>query len=150
MLTNEVTFDLIIKKNNMNAQKIAVLAHMGQKRRDGVTPYINHVADVVMRLVSRGITSQVIFDAAWLHDVIEDTHFTYDDLRRHGISEEVIETVSLLTRTSNIPNEQYLEGIKGNPFAKPIKIADMLSNLSDNPTEKQIYKYAKSLVYLME
>jgi hypothetical protein len=45
---------------------------------------------------------------------------------------------------------KYLEPIKNNPLAKKVKIADMLANLADSPTEKQIQKYAKGLLFLLD
>jgi len=46
--------------------------------------------------------------------------------------------------------EDYLEDVKKNPLARTVKIADMLSNLADNPTKNQIIKYSKGLLYLHE
>ena len=52
-------------------------------------------------------------------------------------------------RTGGPDYEDYLGGIKGNPIAKKVKIADMLSNLSDHPSDRQIVKYAKGLLLLV-
>ncbi|MEM9159668.1 MAG: hypothetical protein AAGB46_11510 [Verrucomicrobiota bacterium] len=127
------------------AEQIATEAHKGQCRRDGVTPYIVHPRAVVGRVGDDPLAQ----DAAWLHDTIEDTEETAESLAEKGIDSRVIDAVSLMTHSKSVPYETYLESIKGNPLATKVKIADMLSNLSDNPTEKQIRKYAKGLLFLV-
>lgn len=127
------------------AMLIAVMAHKGQFRRDGVTPYIEHPKAVVEKLASE---SDAVQAAAWLHDVLEDTPVTTGELRGVGIIPEVIEAVELLTKRKGVGYTDYLAGVRGNEIARKVKIADMLHNLSDGPTERQIVKYAKGLLYL--
>ena len=127
------------------AMLIAVAAHKGQFRRDGVTPYIEHPKAVAEKLASE---SDAVRAAAWLHDVLEDTPVTTDGLRDAGISSEVIEAVELLTKREGVGYTHYLARVRGNEIARKVKIADMLHNLSDGPTERQIVKYAKGLLYL--
>jgi (p)ppGpp synthase/HD superfamily hydrolase len=125
---------------------IAAQAHWGQTRRDGVTPYINHPKAVAER-VRGDIDAEMV---AWLHDVLEDTDLTANDLLDKGVPFNVIEAVIWLTKTKGVSYETYLALIKKNPLARKVKIADMLANLSDAPSEKQIVKYAKGLLYLYE
>jgi (p)ppGpp synthase/HD superfamily hydrolase len=127
------------------AKKIATEAHGSQFRRDGVTPYIEHPAAVVSR-VAGDPTAEAI---AWLHDVVEDTDRTKEDLEAAGIPAAVIDRVLLLTKRGDIGYEKYLRRIKADPVAKRVKIADMLSNLSDSPSERQMVKYAKGLLVLL-
>jgi (p)ppGpp synthase/HD superfamily hydrolase len=129
----------------VRAAELARVSHLGQFRRDGVTPYINHPAAVASR-VGGDSTAEA---AAWLHDVLEDTDATVDTLREAKIPEEVIACVVLLTNKGDIGYERYLSQIKADPVAKKVKIADMLSNLSDHPSERQIVKYAKGLLVLL-
>ena len=120
-------------------------AHEGQFRRDGVRPYILHPEAVAGRVAGDPIAEA----AAWLHDVIEDTSLRAEDLRKGGIPEEVIEVVLLLTNRNDLGYERYLATIAAHPVARRVKIADMLTNLSDQPTDRQIVKYAKGLLVLM-
>ncbi len=128
------------------AMYIANLAHTGQYRRGGLVPYIRHVEDVANRLNHLAEPFQSV---AYLHDVLEDTPWTADDLRSEGISEPVVVAVIALTKTEGCDYDKYLIGIKGNHLARQVKIADMQSNLSDNPTNKQIEKYSKGLAFLI-
>ena len=127
------------------AADLARTAHEGQYRRDEVTPYITHPERVAFRVAGDEIAEAV----AWLHDVLEDTFLTVEDLRREGMPAEVIDRVVLLTNKGDIGYEQYLRQIKADPVAKKVKIADMLTNLSDRPTERQIIKYAKGFLVLL-
>lgn len=127
------------------AEKLASEAHAGQFRRTG-EPYIEHPRAVVSR-VSDDPDAQVV---AWLHDVIEDTDVTAEKLNAAGIPHHLVEAVSLVTKTKGKSYEDYLEDIAASPLATKVKIADMLSNLADNPTDRQIRKYAKGLLRLTE
>lgn len=129
-----------------NAHAIAVIAHNGQYRRDGVTPYLTHPQAVASRV--RGDSNAEA--AAWLHDVLEDTSVTAQQLLHWDVSQEVVDAVQLLTKTADVSYEEYIQRIKNNPIALKVKIADILSNLADQPTDKQIIKYAKALLMLTE
>lgn len=127
------------------AREIATKAHHGQYRRDGVTPYINHPEQVVTRVGS----DPNLIAAAWLHDVLEDTAETKESLSDKGVPKNVVQAVELLTKTPGVSYEIYLDAISKNEIATCVKIADMLSNLADGPTEKQIRKYATGLLKLV-
>ena len=132
-----------------SAYSLARTAHRGQMRRDGVTPYITHPIDVAQRVKRRGGGSfaQAV---AYLHDVLEDTKTTMHDLIQAGFSTDIINAVLALSKLNGIDYDEYLLLVKQNHLAREVKIADMLSNLSDAPTDKQIKKYAKGLAFLME
>lgn len=121
------------------------MAHEGQFRRDGITPYITHPEAVAKSL--EGEHPDVIA-AAWLHDVLEDTAVGFSDLNNAGIPVQVIEAVALLTRWDGQHYEEYLQWITQDEIARKVKIADIRHNLSDAPTEKQIAKYGKALLIL--
>lgn len=127
------------------ARRLAEAAHDGHYRRDGVTPYATHLAMVAHRVADDSTATAV----AWLHDVLEDTDRTAMDLLESGIPQEVVDRVALLTKLKGMDYEVYLERVKADPIARRVKIADMLSNLSDNPTERQILKYARGLQVLL-
>ncbi len=140
MLTGQEGFDMVIR-----CAEIATLAHQGQFCRDGVTPYIEHPRRVACRLTT--------FDekcVAWLHDVIEDANLHGYRLNDKGVPAYITNAVIDLTKFPSDPLEVYYERIKKNPLAKAVKIQDMLHNLSDNPTKKQVIKYSKGLLFLLE
>lgn len=128
------------------AEAIARKAHDGQFRRDGVTPYIVHPERVVARLRPEDRDSDFTVAVAWLHDVVEDNGGDWSVLE--GLPSAVICAVGDLTKRSHDTYEQYLRRINGNYRARTVKIADILDNLSDAPTDKQIVKYSKALLYL--
>lgn len=136
-------------KQSEIAERIARKAHAGHTRRDGMTDYISHPHDVVRRLITRGEVNDEIIAAAWLHDVLENCSVTYHDLRMSGINQSVRDAVALLTIRGG-DYFDYIFMIKENPIARKVKIADMLSNLADKPTERQIVKYAKALLILLD
>jgi (p)ppGpp synthase/HD superfamily hydrolase len=127
------------------ASGIAKAAHTGQFRNDGVTPYIRHPEAVAGRLRGEPYAEA----AGWLHDVLEDTRETAASLRAKGVPEDVVACIIKLTKQADASYEDYLEQIRSDPLALKVKIADMLSNLGDNPTRKQIIKYAKGLLILL-
>lgn len=123
------------------AEQIATEAHKGQFRRGGIIPYIEHPRTVVSR-VGEDEDAQVV---AWLHDVLEDCEVTEDELIEKGIPEKHVSVIRLLTKTKGVSYELYLERVASSDLASKVKIADMISNLADHPTPRQIKKYAKGL-----
>lgn len=128
------------------AKEIAHRAHDTQFRRDGVTPYIRHPEAVAVRVQGDPIAEAT----AWLHDVLEDTDWTEDALIAHKIPREVIDAVLVLTKQPRVSYSDYIDTIAKHPIARRVKIADMLANLGDSPTDRQILKYAKALKVLTE
>lgn len=130
------------------AETIARKAHEGQFRRDGVTPYITHPERVVQRLRAQGVTDEVTLAVGWLHDVIEDTDYDWHALFEQGVPSSVLLVLDFITKVFGEDYDSYLKDVQENRIARTVKIADILDNLSDAPTEKQIVKYAKALLYL--
>lgn len=130
------------------AKAIAERAHINQTRRDGKTPYINHVRAVVERLGTAASDDEIA--VAWLHDAVEDGGISLAGLWDAGIPKSVVLEVDILTKLKNQNYQNYLERVKSNPVARKVKIADMLSNMADDPTEKQILKYSEGLTYLLK
>ena len=128
---------------------IAIKAHAGQYRRDGRTRYMDHVYEVTKR-VKKFDDDHIC--VALLHDVIEDSDITAADLLKEGVPEHIVAAVSLLTKPKYIEMtyKKYLVEVKANELARRVKIADMLSNLADDPTDDQIKKYAKGLDFLVD
>lgn len=134
-LTYEQQFEL--------ADKLANGRHAGQFRRDGKTPYMVHVNAVVARL--KTIKEKIV---GKLHDILEDTDTTEEELLSLGFSKDIVRAVVLLTKRPGYVLEKYLEEIKKNPLARAVKIADMRANLADTPTRKQIERYSNGILYL--
>jgi len=101
---------------------IALRAHAGQKTKDG-SPYILHP----LRVMARMTTGEERM-AAVLHDVIEDSDLTLEDLRREGFPESVLTAVSLMTHEDGISYEDYVQRLKPDPMARRIKLADLEDN----------------------
>ncbi len=127
------------------AERIATAAHAGQKRFGG-EPYIIHPARVAGSLKRQGHSAETIA-AAWLHDVFEDSDLSARDLLDQGIPLSVVQSVAYLTKGDQTYTE-YLEGVEADETARIVKIADMLDNLSDLPTPKQVVKYTDGILKL--
>lgn len=134
-MTEEKTQDYWINL----ARQVAITAHQGTFRNDKITPYIKHPEAVAATVEKR------LQPIAWLHDVVEDTTVTLDDLKNHGFPDYVINAVDVLTHKNNEPNLIYWERIAQNPDAVIVKIADIKNNLSDAPSDRQKEKYARAL-----
>jgi (p)ppGpp synthase/HD superfamily hydrolase len=85
--------------------------------------------------------------AAVLHDVVEDTAWTLEQLKAEGFPDAVINAVELLTHDDDTPYEEYVKKIAGNPIATQVKLADLRDNLNllEIPvlTEKDLQRIAK-------
>ena len=102
---------------------IAVLAHRGVKDRYGA-PYILHPLRVMSRVQT---TNEKI--VAILHDVVEDSDWTFADLRNEGFSKSLIEALDRVTRRQSESYSQFVGRSAGNPLAKKVKIADLEDNM---------------------
>jgi guanosine-3',5'-bis(diphosphate) 3'-pyrophosphohydrolase len=92
----EDTTDIIL-----GAKKFAQEKHKNQKRKDGVTSYSDHLEGVVNRLKNLGVTDKDVLCAAWLHDIIEDTDVTFDQINER-FGREVAVIVLSLSKDQNI------------------------------------------------
>ena len=108
------------------AIEIAVEAHKGQKDKAGI-PYVLHPLRLMFKMESN---NEKI--AALLHDVVEDSDWTLDDLKKEGFNSDVIEAVSLLTRDEKDSYDEFVQKTVSNPISKNVKIADINDNLDLN------------------
>lgn len=108
-----------------DALRIAVDAHNGQKDLDG-NPVILHPIAVGLAGNNR---KEII--GGFLHDVVEDTEFTFNDLLARGVDKTIVETLQLLTHTKDISYDEYVQRIvtSGNSIAIHIKYNDLKHNL---------------------
>jgi hypothetical protein len=104
------------------ALQIAAKAHEGQRDKEGL-PYILHPLRVMAAVA--GEDAQI---AAILHDVIEDTPVTADDLRAAGFSQTVVAAVVRLTHGKDEPYADYVVGCKGDDIARRVKLGDLADN----------------------
>ena len=105
------------------AMEIAWEVHRGQKDRHGV-PYIFHPIRVMHRC--RRVEEQL---AALLHDVVEDSDLTCDDLRKEGFPEAVVQAVDHLTKREGETYEQLVERALRSELSRVVKIADIQDKL---------------------
>jgi (p)ppGpp synthase/HD superfamily hydrolase len=127
------------------AIEIAVRAHSGQlyPACDGERgPYVLHLFRVMLAV--EGWEART---AAVLHDVIEDTPVTADDLRAEGIPDHVVEAVVALTHLEKDTYEDYIEALAPSPLARQVKLADLADNLATNlalpPNESNAARIAR-------
>jgi (p)ppGpp synthase/HD superfamily hydrolase len=133
-----------------NARYIAYYAHIDQTDHGG-NPYIFHLVSV-----SEKCKSDEAKAAAYLHDILEDTDTTTEDLLKNGVSQEIVDAVVLLTRTPDETYHEYLVKLKPNPIAKEVKLADLSDNLNlDRLNEADagksnslVKRYKKAVEYL--
>lgn len=104
------------------AMKLAYEAHHGQVDKGGI-PYIFHPYHLAEQMPDEYTTC-----AALLHDVIEDTNVTLEDLEML-FPKEVTEAVALMTHKEGVDYLEYVAAIKTNPIAKAVKLADIAHNL---------------------
>ena len=123
------------------AIEIALEAHRGQNDRYGA-PYILHPLRVMNRMNTE--LEKII---AVLHDVVEDTEWTFADLRKEGFSEKVITALDCLTKRENEPYESLISRAASNPLARRVKLADLEDNMDarrlKNFTPKDAERFAK-------
>ena len=106
------------------AIEIAVLAHTGQKDKSGVENILHP-----LRVMERGKT-EVEKICGVLHDVVEDSDWTIEDLINEGFSEEVISVIKCLTKeTDNEDYDEFIERIAKDPIATKVKLNDLLDNM---------------------
>lgn len=99
----------------------AAIAHKGQKDKAGKS-YIRHP----MR-VAKALKGKQYKEAALLHDVVEDTKYTLDDIRKL-FGDTVADAVDAMTRRKGEPLMKYLDRVKDNKIALAVKIEDLLHN----------------------
>ncbi len=126
------------------AIEIAMKAHSEQKDKNG-QPYAGHV----LRVMNMGRTADEKICGA-LHDVVEDSDITFDDLKREGFSERILNALRCLTKeTSDEDYDKFTERIKQNRLAVCVKLNDLTDNMDirrmNSVTEKDIARLNKYL-----
>ena len=150
MLTQKSKDTKMIYTNlTKRALMLAFDAHKDQTDKSGM-PYVFHPFHL-----AESMTDEISTVCALLHDVIEDTDITFDDLLSHGFPIEVIEILKLLTHKDGMDYMDYVRNIAKNPIARAVKLADLKHNSDltrlDTPTEwdlRRQNKYIEALKIL--
>ena len=137
---------MIYTDKTKEAMKLCFEAHKDQTDKSGL-PYVFHPFHLADQMDDEESTI-----VALLHDVVEDTDCTLDDLAEKGFGDTVIEALRLLTHDDGAPYLDYIRRIKTNPLATKVKLADLahnsdLSRLNHAPTRAdldRVEKYQKS------
>ena len=113
-------------------------------------PYVFHPFHLAEQM-----QTEVTTIVALLHDVVEDTDYTLEDLSTLGFSKEVTDAIALMTHDDDTEYMDYVRAIKDNPIAKAVKLADLnhnsdLSRLDvvDEKALKRREKYLKAIELL--
>lgn len=115
--------DLIARWLPGRAVMIAAEAHLGQFDKAGA-PYVDH--PLRLRTQAESETDQIV---AVLHDVVEDSPWTLDELRREGFSEEILRALDALTRRDGETYDAFIDRVADHPMAKRVKRLDLQDNL---------------------
>ena len=132
------------------AYEIAKKAHEGQLDK-GDKPYIEHVLKVADSFQDN-YEARIV---ALLHDVIEDSSYTYDDIEREGFTENILKALRVITKEDDMDYMSYIKKVYSNELARMVKIEDLKHNMDlsiiPNPTDAdytRVNKYKNALVYL--
>ena len=133
------------------ALKLCFEAHKDQSDKSGM-PYVFHPFHLAEQM-----DSEETVTVALLHDVVEDTGYTISDLIGMGFPKNVTDALLLLTHDDSVPYLEYVAGIRKNPVAKAVKLADLRHNsdlsrldLIDEKALARAEKYKKAIALLEE
>ncbi|MBU2550798.1 MAG: GTP pyrophosphokinase [Proteobacteria bacterium] len=134
-----------------DAVALAALAHKGQKDKAG-QPYILHPLRVMLRLDSEAERMTAV-----LHDVIEDTRYTLEDLADLGYGSDVLEALDRVTERDDESYDEFIERAGGRPVSRRVKLADLEDNLDETRLprltgldRKRLEKYRRARARLLE
>lgn len=130
---------------------LAAILHVGQVDLTG-NPYIMHP----MRVMT-GVRTYDEMVVAALHDLIEDTDITLEDLEELGFRKEIVEAVDAVSKRDGEEYMDYVARAAANPIGIKVKLSDLRDNLDktrklpdDERSKKKIRKYKKAMAYIEE
>lgn len=133
------------------ALRLCFEAHKDQNDKGGI-PYVFHPFHLAEQMKDEDTTI-----VALLHDVIEDTDYTFDDLKTFGFDDVIIDALKLMTHDESVPYMEYVMAIKTNPIARAVKLADLQHNsdlsrldVIDEKARKRKDKYMEAIKLLEE
>ncbi len=146
----------------LKALNFAAKAHGEQKTPKGL-PYLTHLASVVMEVIHACMESKMeqekvdkVITVAFLHDVLEDTDVSYDDIyTEFGI--DIAEAIEALSKDENLPKKEQMTDSINKLLAQPyeiqmIKLADRITNLQEPPSSwdsQKIFNYHKEAKFIL-
>ena len=140
---------MIYTDKTKKALKLCFEAHKNQVDKSGM-PYVFHPFHVAEQMTDEAATI-----VALLHDVVEDTDYTLEDLAAEGFGKEILEAVALMTHEDDVPYLDYVAKLKENPIARAVKLADLAHNSDlsrigevDEETRERLEKYKKAMALL--
>jgi (p)ppGpp synthase/HD superfamily hydrolase len=127
----------------VNLAKIYAL-HKHSEQKYGNKPYSYHLNQVVC--CSKKInSSDSVLIVAWLHDIVEDTDVTLDDLFYLGFNKGIVNSVYCITKQKGESRSEYIKRVKSNKFATIVKCSDTFCNYwnckKDGGTKRAKYYY---------
>ena len=140
---------MIYTDKTKKAMKLCFEAHKGQVDKTGV-PYVFHPFHVAEQMTDEATTV-----VALLHDVVEDTEYTLEDIAALGFGQDIVGAVALMTHEDDVPYLDYVARLKSNPLARAVKLADLVHNSDlsrlgkvDDETKRRLEKYKKAVAIL--
>ena len=140
---------MIYTDKTKKAMKFCFKAHKDQVDKSGM-PYVFHPFHVAEQMTDEATTI-----VALLHDVVEDTDYTLEDIAAEGFGKEILEAVALMTHEDDVPYLDYVAKLKENPIARAVKLADLAHNSDlsrigeiDEETKQRLEKYKKARAIL--
>lgn len=146
----------------LKALNFAAIAHGDQKTPNNL-PYVIHLTNVAMEVIHASIESKMddeksdlAITVALLHDIIEDTKITYDDIYlEFGI--DIAEGVDALSKDKTLSKKEQMEDSINNLLAQPyeiqmVKLADRITNMQKPPKtwdNEKIYNYHKEAKFIL-
>ena len=132
------------------ALKLSFAAHKDQMDKSGM-PYVYHPFHVAEQMETEETVA-----VALLHDVVEDTDYTLEDLKAMGFPDSVTEALALMTHDDSVPYLDYVAKLKDNPIARAVKLADLRHNsdlsrleVVDEKALERVEKYKKAIEILL-
>lgn len=141
---------MIYTELTKKAMRISFEAHKNQTDKNGI-PYIFHPVHLAEQM-----DSEETVCVALLHDVVEDTDITFEELEADGFSKEIIDALKLMTHDDSVSYMDYIKAIKTNNIATIVKLADLRHNsdltrldIVDEKAIKRAEKYKKAIEFLL-
>ncbi len=142
---------MIYTDNTKKALKLCFEAHKNQMDKSGI-PYVFHPFHLAEQMTTEETTI-----VALLHDLVEDTDYTIEDLINMGFDKAITDAIALMTHDDDVDYMDYVRIIKENPIAKTVKMADLKHNsditrldVVDEKALNRREKYLKAIALLEE
>ncbi|MBQ7014212.1 MAG: bifunctional (p)ppGpp synthetase/guanosine-3',5'-bis(diphosphate) 3'-pyrophosphohydrolase [Oscillospiraceae bacterium] len=142
---------MIYTEKTKRALRLCFEAHKNQTDKSGL-PYVFHPFHLAEQMTDEATTI-----TALLHDVAEDTHYTFEDLAAMDFGDDVMTALRLLTHDDDTPYMDYILRLRDNPIARAVKLADLAHNSDssrldyvDDRSRAREEKYRQAMALLNE